>query len=127
MVALAAWIVGHFHYRVILDSLTMSGEESSEDDRYVDVICYDRAEVTGELSKINLGSVQKGKSSAQDHVWLASRLASLSGKARINILPSFRTAAAPLRQFSRPTVVYCSRSRPSTFEPSPTQPDLLHL
>ncbi len=72
----------------------MSGEESLEDDQYVDVIFCDIAEVTGELSKINLGSVQKGKSSAQDHVWLASRFASCSGKARINILPSFRIARA---------------------------------
>ena len=88
-----------------LDGLTMSGEESSEDDQYVDVICCDRTEVTGELSKINLGSVQHGKSSARDHVWLASRFASLSGTARINILPSFRTAARPLPSISRPR--YC--------------------
>jgi hypothetical protein len=44
-----------------LDGLTMSGEESSEDDQNVDVICCDRTEVTGELSKKNLGSVQHGK------------------------------------------------------------------
>lgn len=80
MVALAAWIIGHSHYRVILDDLTMSGEESSEGDQYVDVIFCDRAEVTGEITKINLGSVQNGKSSARDHGWLASRFASLSGQ-----------------------------------------------